>query len=43
VFFVNDKELMHFSYLRFLENQLRNAFGFQGTPIRLIVRNKNEE
>lgn len=43
VFFVNDKELMHFSYLRFLENQIRNAFGFEGTPIRMLVRNKNEE
>lgn len=43
VFFVNDKELMHFSYLRFLENQIRNSFGFEGTPIRMLVRNKNEE
>src|SRR5690606_15187062 len=31
--FVNDPELMHFSYQRFLENQIRNAFGFEGTPI----------
>lgn len=43
VFFVNDRELMHFSYLRFLENQIRNSFGFEGTPIRMLVRNKNEE
>lgn len=36
--FVNDPELMHFSYERYLENQLREAFGFSGTPIRLQVR-----
>lgn len=39
--FVNDRELMHFSYERFLENQLRAAFGFEGTPIRLLIRNKS--
>lgn len=39
--FVNDKELMHFSYSRYLENQLRGAFGYEGTPIRLLVRNRN--
>lgn len=38
VAFVNDKELMHFSYERFLENQLRQAFYFEGTPIRVITR-----
>ena len=38
VFFVNDPELMHFSYLRFLENQLRESFGFEGTPLKLVVR-----
>jgi len=38
VFFVNDPELVHLSYERFLENQLREAFGFQGTPIRLRFR-----
>lgn len=43
VFFVNDAELMHFSYRRYLENQLRKAFGFEGSPIRLIVRQKDEE
>ncbi len=43
VFFVNDSELMHFSYKRFLENTLRKAFGFEGTPIRLFVRQKNDE
>lgn len=43
VFFVNDPELMHFSYRRHLENQLRKHFGFEGSPIRLIVRQKDEE
>ena len=41
VVFVNDKELMHFSYERFLENQLRHAFEFTGTPIRIITRERN--
>lgn len=40
VLFVNDPELMHFSYLRYLENNLREAFGFNGTPIRLIARQR---
>jgi len=40
VVFVNDVELMHFSYERFLENQLRNAFYFEGTPLKLIVRER---
>ncbi len=39
--FVNDAELMHFSYLRYLENQLRSAFGFEGTPLRFVTRNKS--
>ncbi|MCL6547480.1 MAG: ribosome biogenesis GTPase Der, partial [Alicyclobacillus sp.] len=39
--FVNDTELMHFSYERYLENQLRRAFGFEGTPIRLLIRGKS--
>ena len=43
VFFVNDKKLMHFSYLRYLENQIRESFGFYGTSIRLILRERNEE
>ena len=43
IFFVNDPELMHFSYLRFIENKLREHFGFEGTPLRLIVRKRNEE
>jgi GTPase len=42
VLFVNDPELSHFSYLRFLENQLRQAFPFQGTPLRIIMRKKNK-
>ncbi len=43
VIFVNDKELMHFSYLRYLENRIRDAFGFQGTPLRFIVRERAEK
>lgn len=43
VFFVNDTELMHFSYLRFLENQLRTAFGFEGTPLRMLTRQRSED
>ena len=38
--FVNDKELSHFSYERYLENQIRKNFGFEGTPIRFFLRNK---
>jgi GTP-binding protein len=41
VLFVNDPELAHFSYLRYLENQLRQAFPFKGTPLRIILRKKN--
>ena len=40
VLFVNDKELMHFSYERYLENCIRNAVDFSGTPIKIIVKNK---
>ena len=40
VLFVNDPQLIHFSYTRFLENKLRETFGFEGTPIRLILRGK---
>lgn len=43
IFFVNDVEIMHFSYLRYLENKLREAFGFEGTPLKLIVRGRKEE
>ena len=42
VLFVNDTELLHFSYKRYLENQLRDAFGFVGTPIHFIARNRQE-
>ncbi|WP_427111785.1 ribosome biogenesis GTPase Der [Megasphaera sueciensis] len=42
VLFVNDPQLMHFSYLRFLENKLRETFGFEGTPIHLILRGKKD-
>ena len=43
VFFVNDETLFHFSYRRYLENQLRENFNFSGTPINLIARNKKED
>ena len=43
VIFVNDKELMHFSYTRYIENQIRNAFGFQGTPLKFIIRERKEK
>ena len=43
ILFVNEPSLMHFSYERFLENKLRETFGFEGTPIRLIIRGKREE
>ncbi len=42
VFFVNDKKLFHFSYRRYMENRIRESFGFKGTPIRLIVRERGE-
>ncbi len=43
VIFVNDKELMHFSYTRYIENQVRSAFGFTGTSLRFIIRERNEK
>lgn len=43
IVFVNDPELMHFSYLRFLENKLRENFGFEGAPLKLIVRGRKDE
>jgi len=43
VFFVNNPETMHFSYLRYLENKLREAFGFEGTPLKMVVRGRKEE
>lgn len=43
VVFCNDKKLFHFSYQRYLENQIRNVFGLEGTPILLSIRQKGEE
>jgi len=43
VFFVNDTTLVHFGYKRFLENELRRAFGFPGTPIRIVMRGRQED
>ena len=43
VFFVNQPNLMHFSYQRYMENKLRDAFGFEGTPLHIIVRGKESE
>lgn len=43
VIFVNDKELMHFSYVRYLENRIRDAFGFKGTALRFITRERKED
>ena len=43
VFFVNDENLLHFSYERYLENTIRTAYDFTGTPIRLILRQKKGE
>ena len=43
VFFVNDEKLVHFSYRRYLENSLRKAFEFRGTPIRLVFRNRRDD
>ena len=40
VIFVNDKNLMHFSYQRYIENKIREAFGFRGTPIKIIIRER---
>ena len=43
VIFVNDKQLMHFSYTRYLENRIRDAFGFKGTSLRFIIRERKED
>lgn len=43
VIFVNDKKLMHFSYTRYIENKIREAFGFAGTPLKFIIREKKEK
>lgn len=42
VIFVNDKDLMHFSYTRYIENQIREAFGFRGTPLKFFIRERKE-
>ncbi|MFC2020896.1 ribosome biogenesis GTPase Der [Chloroflexota bacterium] len=42
IFFVNDTKLIHFSYQRYLENKLRQSFGFDGTPLRLVFKNRGE-
>ena len=43
VVFVNDKELMHFSYTRYLENKIREAFGFRGTSLKFFIRERKEK
>lgn len=43
ILFVNSKKLMHYSYTRYIENKLREAFGFTGTPLRFIIRERNAE
>ncbi len=43
VIFVNDKELMHFSYTRYIENQIRESFGFRGTPLKFMIRERKED
>ena len=42
VVFVNDKELMHFSYTRYLENKIRDTFGFKGTSLKFIIRERKD-
>ncbi len=43
VFFVNDKKMVHFTYERYLENQLRERWGFEGTPLKMVFRNRRSE
>ena len=43
IFFVNDRELFHFSYQRYLENRIREAYGFKGTPLHFIIRERDEK
>lgn len=43
VIFVNDKKLMHFSYTRYIENKIREAFGFKGTPLKFIIRERKDD
>ena len=41
--FVNNKELFHFSYLRYIENQIRSVFGMEGTPIKFYIRERTKD
>lgn len=43
VIFVNDRELMHFSYTRYLENKIRDTFGFRGTSLKFIIRERKDK
>ena len=43
VFFVNKAELFHFSYQRYLENQIRQTFGLEGTPVKIIIRERGSK
>ena len=43
VIFINDKELTHFSYTRYIENQIRETFGFRGTPLHFIYRERKDK
>lgn len=43
VIFVNDKELMHFSYTRYIENKIRDTFGFRGTSLKFIIRERKDK
>jgi len=43
VIFINDKKLVHFSYTRYIENQIRETFGLRGTPIRFIYRERKDK
>ena len=43
ILFVNDPDMLHFSYKRYLENQIRKAYAFEGTPVRLIARKADDK
>ena len=43
VFFCNDAQLFHFSYQRYLENRIRESFGLEGTPVRIIIRERGDK
>ena len=43
VIFVNDKNLMHFSYTRYIENRIMESFGFKGVPLKFIIRERKED